>query len=181
MTLVAFVDSLQRQAVDQVAFYPLSALIGAVDRGEIVTSFENGEPCGYLWRGPARAGRDLVIYQAVVHYDLRRRLHGAEMVQAVVALGESAGCTAVRLRCRASIDANDFWRAMGFVCTGIRKGGVRRGGEVNDWRRDLVATLFDVSMPPSTAPDQRHLYVPGGHGSRWDRTARSRRHGPDAV
>ena len=175
MTLVSFVDSLQRQAADQVAFYPRSALHGAVERGEIVTSLENGEPCGYLWRGPARPGRDLVIYQAVVHYDLRRRLHGAQMVAAVEELGRQSGCRAIRLRCRASLDANDFWRSLGFICTSTRPGGIRRNGQVNEWRRDLQPFFFDIGTEPSNEPDDRSLYRPGGHGSRWDRKARSRR------
>lgn len=175
MTLLAFVDELQRQASDQVAFYPRAALVRAIEDGHIVTSFENGEPCGYLWHGPARPLRDLVIYQAVVHYDLRRRMHGAEMVAVVMAKAADADCTGVRLRCRASLEANDFWRSMGFICTAVKPGGVRRGGMVNEWRYDLAETLFDLAIVASDAADDRSSYTPGGHGSRWDRKARSRR------
>jgi GNAT superfamily N-acetyltransferase len=171
---VTFVDALQRQAVEEVAFYPRAALERAIARGEIMAAFENGEPCGYLWRGPAGRGRDLVIYQAVVHYDLRRRLHGARRVARVIEEAADAGCRAVRLRCRSSIPANDFWRTLGFICTAVRPGGKRRGADINEWRHDVGPVLFDLSLPPSAKAVDASGYVPG-LVSRWDRNAASKR------
>jgi hypothetical protein len=169
----SFLDALQRQALDEVAFYPRSALERGLERGEIVTSFENGEPCGYLWHGPARGGRDLVIYQAVVHYDLRRRHHGLAMLARVAALALSAGSQGVRCRCRSSIPANDFWQAAGFRCIRTMPGGKRRGADINVWRLAIQPEAFALWVPASARPETRG-YVAGAHnGSRWNRRARA--------
>jgi hypothetical protein len=151
MTLVAFVDSLQRQAVDQVAFYPRSALQGAIDRDEVRVAFENGEPCGYLWHGPMRPGRDAVIYQAVIHYDLRRRLHGARLVVDVADRADKAGCAGIRCRCRSDVEANDFWYFLGFRVVSVQPGGKRRGAEINVWRRPILDGLWDDLIVSSSS------------------------------
>jgi hypothetical protein len=170
---VAFLDSLQRQAAEEVAFYPRSALKRALARGEIATSFENGEPCGYLWHGPANPGRDLVIYQAVVHYDVRRRQHGFTMLARVAAIAQAAMSTGVRCRCRSSIPANDFWAAADFRCIRVVPSGARRGAQINVWRMALQPEAFDLWVPPSSAPVSRLGYAPGTHGSRWNRRGRA--------
>lgn len=156
---LSFVDALQRQAVDQVAFYPREALRRALDRGEIEVALENGEPCGYLWHGPYNPGRDAVIYQAVIHYDLRRRYHGAALVSRIIAAADLARSTGVRCRCRSDIEANDFWRSLGFVCTAVTSSGRRRNTEVNTWRRPIEAGLWDaLHVPPSDRPAERSSY-----------------------
>ena len=170
---VAFLDALQRQAAEEVAFYPRAALERALARGEITTSFENAEPCGYLWHGPIRPGRDVVIYQAVVHYDLRRRHHGFTMLASVAARALDAHALGVRARCRSTIPANDFWRAAGFACIGVAPGGRRRGAEINVWRLNIEPQLFDLAVTPSAERGSTRLYVPGAHGSRWNRRGRA--------
>lgn len=157
--MITLVDALQRQAVDQVAFYPRATLKRAIENGEIEFAFENGEPCGYLWHGPARAGRDLVIYQAVIHYDLRRRLKGAELVSRIIALGQSTSCAGVRCRCRSDIEANAFWRELGFGCIAVSSSGRRRATEINTWRRPIRVGLFDdFLVEPSSRPQDRRAY-----------------------
>lgn len=156
---VLLVDALQRQAVDQVAFYPRSRLQRAVEDGEIEFAFENGEACGYLWHGPVNPGRDLVIYQAVIHYDLRRRLKGAELVARLIEMAVSGGATAVRARCRSDIEANEFWRTLGFDCIAVGRSGVRRNTDVNTWRRPVLAGLWDhITVTPSTKAKDREPY-----------------------
>jgi GNAT superfamily N-acetyltransferase len=159
MTLAHLVDELQRQATDAVAFYPRAALERAIDRDEIQLAFENGEPCGYLWRGPLRAGRDAVIYQAVIHYDLRRRTHGAQLVAELEHQARVAGATGIRLRCRADLEANEFWRSLGFNCIAVGHSGIRRNTDVNTWHRPLQAGLFDdLTVEPSSRRRERSAY-----------------------
>lgn len=159
MTLLTMMDALQRQAADQVAFYPRSALQSAIDRDEVRVAFENSEPCGYLWHGPMRPGRDAVIYQAVIHYDLRRRLHGAALVVDVATRADEAGCTGVRCRCRSDVEANDFWWFLGFRVVSVLPSGRRRNTDVNVWRRPIEAGLWDdIIVPPSKRPAERSSY-----------------------
>jgi hypothetical protein len=152
-------DALQRQAVDQVAFYPRSALQGAVDRDEVRVAFENGEPCGYLWHGPMKPNRDAVIYQAVIHYDLRRRMHGAALVVTVADMADAAGCSGVRCRCRSDVEANDFWAFLGFSVVAVMPSGRRRNTDINVWRRPIIDGLWDdIIVPPSARPAERSSY-----------------------
>jgi hypothetical protein len=153
------VDALQRQAADQVAFYPRSRLQRAIEDGEIEFAFENGEACGYLWHGPPNPGRDLIIYQAVIHYDLRRRLKGAELVARLIELAATVGATGVRCRCRSDIEANEFWRTLGFDCIAVGRSGVRRNTDVNTWRRPLHVGFWDaLTVAPSAKAKDRETY-----------------------
>lgn len=157
--LLALMDHLQRHAADQVAFYPRSALQGAIDRDEVRVAFENGEPCGYLWHGPMRPGRDALIYQAVIHYDLRRRLKGTGLVIEVADMADRAGCSGVRCRCRSDVDANDFWHFLGFRVVSIVPSGRRRNTEINVWRRPIEDGFWDdFILPPSRRAAERSSY-----------------------
>lgn len=169
--MIAFVDHLQRAASDEVAFYPRSALVEAIERDEIAIAFENGEPCGYLWRGPYRPGRDTIIYQAVIDYSLRRRHHGAGLVANLVSEAAALGATGVRCRCRSNLDANAFWRDLGFACIAVKPSGLRRLTEVNVWRHPIEAGLWDgLVVEPSTRELDRASY----HRLRHLAPARSR-------
>lgn len=173
MEMLTLVDSLQRQAVDQVAFYPRDTLRKAIEDGNVEFAFENGEPCGYLWHGPYNPHRDAVIYQAVIHYDLRRRQHGAELVTRIERDARLAGCNAVRCRCRSDIEANDFWQTLGFGCIATAPGGIRRNAVINVWRKPIALGLFDAwTVAPSTLPADRRGYQPNGNRSRYNRHPR---------
>ena len=175
MTLLALVDHLQRQAADQVAFYPLETLRRAIDGGFVDVAFENGEPCGYLWHGPYRSGRDAVIYQAVIHYDLRRRRHGAGLVAGIIEGAGRVGASGVRCRCRSGQDANEFWRELGFACIAVIHGTTRRRTDINVWRSPIRAGFWDglTTAPSDQAADRsgydRDRRAGVAFASRWAR------------
>jgi GNAT superfamily N-acetyltransferase len=175
---VAYMDKLQRQALDDVSFYPRVALERGLAAGDVTWCEENGEPAGYLWHGPARAGRPLVIYQAVVDYDARRRSLGAGMVATVTDLARAAFCTGVRLRCASSSDSNEFWRVLGFRCIGVARGGIRRNRDINVWWSETQPTLLWVpDVEPSTVAISTAAYraANGAMPSRYDRRGQSLR------
>jgi hypothetical protein len=146
--LVTYIDHLQKQNADDLAFYPLSTLEKAIEQRRIITTEDNGEPAGYIWHGPIRSGFDTIIYQACVDYDSRRRHLGWEMVNRLLNISMSA--TGIRLRCASSSDANAFWRLIGFYCTNVTTGGVKRQRDINYWRTDIQPTLFTLpSVQPS--------------------------------
>ena len=152
----SYVDHLQKENADDLAFYPLQAL---QRQGTVVVAEENGEACGYLWHGPLNGGRDAVIYQACIDYDLRRRQHGIDLVRGLAQAASAAGCTGIRLRSASSSVANEFWRAIGFVCVAVVPGGKRRMRDLNVWRLDLQPTLgLVLPVPPSRKQASRRLY-----------------------
>ena len=151
--LVTYVDYLQRQNADDLAFYPLSTLERALEEDRLLTCEDNGECAGYLWHGPVRVGHDVVIYQACVDYESRRRYLGWGMVGDLISMAKVGGANGIRLRTASSSDSNEFWQGIGFYCTRVSQGGVKRGRQINHWRADVRPSLFTVDpVEPSDVP-----------------------------
>ena len=152
---LTYVDKLQRANADDLAFYPLTSLAKAMEEGHVVACEDNGEPAGYLWFGALRPHRDVIVYQACVDYDSRRRHLGFGMVAELVRLARAAGADGIRLKCASSADSNEFWRLAGFTCVGVRPGGIKRGRDLNLYRTDLTVGLWtpaEFSVEPSSRP-----------------------------
>lgn len=64
----------------------------------------------------------------------------------------------ITLRCGSDIDANGFWKAMGFFCEGITPGGVRRMRDINCWRLDISDQLFTIPVEPSDKKQDASLW-----------------------
>lgn len=62
------------------------------------------------------------------------------------------GAFTITLRCGFDLDANRFWKEMGYECINIQDGGIRRMRKINVWRKSLKAELFitDTSMQPAS-------------------------------
>jgi ribosomal protein S18 acetylase RimI-like enzyme len=151
--LITYIDHLQKCNADDLAFYPVATLEKALEQRRILTCYDNDECAGYLWHGSVRAGYDMVIYQACVDYDSRRRTLGWDMVKSLLDICREGGGSGVRLRCASSSNSNEFWQGIGFYCTKVSQGGIKRGRQINDWRTDVHPTLFKVdSVQPSTQP-----------------------------
>lgn len=151
---LSYLDKLQRANADDLAFYPLTTLEKALENGHVITCEDNGEAAGYLWFGALRGGYDVTIYQACVDYDSRRRHLGYGMVAKLVALGNAAGCSGIRLKCASSAESNEFWQAAGFICTRVQAGGIKRGRDLNNYRLDLIPGLFIL---PGVVPSERPI------------------------
>ena len=152
-SLITYIDHLQKQNADDLAFYPITTLEKAIEEQKVITCEDNGEPAGYLWHGAVRSGRDTTIYQACVDYDSRRRHLGGGMVRNLIDICSVGGATGIRLRSASSSESNDFWKLIGFYCTNVTSGGVKRQRDINHWRTDIQPTLFTVPpVMPSTKP-----------------------------
>lgn len=151
---LTYIDKLQRQNADDLAFYPLTTLGKALEERHVVSCEDNGDPAGYLWFGALRGGYDVTIYQACVDYDSRRRYLGWGMVAQLTALATAAGCTGIRLKCASSAESNSFWQAAGFVCTRVMPGGIKRGRDLNCYRTDIQPGLFFL---PGVVPSERPI------------------------
>ena len=145
MIELKYIDHLQKQNAEDLAFYPLYTLEKAIETGNILHCEDNGEPAGYLWFGSIRPGMDVVIYQACVDYQSRRKILGWDMVKELITLATHGGATGIRLRCASSSESNVFWQAIGFYCTKVGDGGLKRMRKINHWRTDIQPTLFTVA------------------------------------
>ena len=148
--LATYIDHLQKQNANDLSFYPLTTLQAAIESGRVLTCEDNGEPAGYIWHGPVRPGTDVIIYQACVDYETRRRHLGFGMVGQLVSLCKAAHSKGIRLRCASSSDSNEFWQQIGFYCTKVTEGGIKRARQINHWRTDVQTPLFTVdAVEPS--------------------------------
>ena len=72
---------------------------------------------------------------------------------------EQGKATSVTLRCAFDLDANEFWRALGYKCIAHQKGGVRRMRVINVWRKWLRVELFDtVGIEPAIGKADASLW-----------------------
>lgn len=151
--LIKYLDHLQRKNADDLAFYPLTTLQAALDTGHVLIAEENDEPAGYLWFGAIRPGRDVTVYQACIDYEARRHALGHKLVADLIAMAAAGGANGIRLKCASSAESNAFWQAIGFYCTRVSAGGVKRARDINHYRTDIRPTLFtDPLVVPSERP-----------------------------
>jgi hypothetical protein len=143
-----FVMALQRKNRESVGGLPQPAIDERIARRTLLLGLLNDEPCGYLLYD--YRGNVLRVPQACIQYDARRRKYGEDLVGFMFNLHPNA--TETRLRCAADIDANLFWRTLGFVCVAVEQGGVRRGRLINVWQRwhdARLITASDVAVSPA--------------------------------
>ena len=137
-SMLVYIDSLQRTNAEALSFYPRQVFEREQQKGRLFLGLLNGEPCGYLYVGARKA--DVKCHQVCIQYDARRKLYGA----AIVAVMEdyAKGAYSITLRCGFDLDANNFWKEMGYSCIEHRAGGVRRMRTINVWRKQLMPELF---------------------------------------
>ena len=163
-----YVDKLQRENADDLAFYPLTTIEKAMADGQVIACYENDEPAGYLWFGAMRGGRDVTIYQACVDYDLRRQNLGFGMVADLIQRAKVSGSTGIRLKCASSAESNRFWQAAGFYCTAVTPGGIKRGRDLNHYRTDVQVPLL---LAPQVEPSAKPINLTRYHELKRSKTA----------
>lgn len=136
--LILYVDALQKKNAEALSFYPKCVFEREQEAGRIFLGLLNGQPCGYIYVGAQ--GNDVKCHQVCIEYDARRKLYGAALVQAME--DYAAGAFTISLRCGFDLDANKFWREMGYNCVSIQDGGIRRMRKINVWRKSIRLELF---------------------------------------
>lgn len=158
---LAYVMSLMRANRESVGGLPSPAVLERIERGTLKLGELNGEPCGYLLYDY----RDniLRIPQACIQYDARRRKYGIALVNQLLA--DYPNTDEIRLRCAADLEANLFWRDMGFTCVGTTNGGRRRGRRINSWAMWMTPRLIelsDIAIAPAAEVRQDCRYDDSG-------------------
>lgn len=154
-SLIKYVDALQKKNAEALSFYPKCVFERESENGRIFLGLLNGDPCGYLYVGAL--GNDVKCHQVCIEYDARRRLYGAALVRAMEDYAVNA--YTVTLRCGFDLDANRFWKEMGYNCIAIQDGGVRRMRKINVWRKSLKTELFaDANLQPAIGKADASLW-----------------------
>lgn len=155
--LLIYIDGLQKKNAESLSFYPTQVFERESEKGRIYLGLLNGEPCGYIYRGALKG--DVRCHQVCIQYDARRRMYGAQLVACLESDAVDAKCNGVSLRCGFDLDANEFWKSMGYQCVDIQDGGVRRMRKINVWRKPLQPQLFeDIYMEPAMGKTDASLW-----------------------
>jgi len=140
--LLTYIDSLQKKNAEQLSFYPKQVFEREQKNGRLYLGMLNGEPCGYIYVGAA--GGDVKCHQVCIQYDARRKLYGAMLVMALENYANESLSNSITLRCGFDLEANKFWKELGYKCIAVKQGGVRRMRKINVWRKYLQPQLFET-------------------------------------
>lgn len=141
-SMIDYIDALQKKNAEALSFYPRQVFEREHDRGRLFLGMLNGEPCGYLYVGAQ--GKDVKCHQVCIQYDARRRLYGAAIVAVMEQYAEEGKASSITLRCGFDLDANDFWKSLGYQVIATVPGGVRRMRTINVWRKQISPELFET-------------------------------------
>ena len=162
---VRYAVHLMKAFREHVGFLPTMALEEKALYGGIMLGLLNGEPCGYVVYARPTSGADLRLFQIAVPTDVQRRLYGAAIMAEVEAVATAAGCTGIWHKTACDIEANQFWQGVGYYCSGVVAGALKRGRALNVYRRDLQPMLITSSSLPILRPQLRDA----AHGGRYQR------------
>lgn len=146
-SMIEYIDCLQRKNAEALSFYPRAVFEREQAAGRLFLGMLNGEPCGYIYAGAQ--SRDVKLHQVCIQYDARRRWYGAALVQILESYATDGRASTVTLRCGFDIEANEFWKALGYGVVAVHNGGIRRMRRINVWQKQLTPELFaPVYMEP---------------------------------
>jgi len=151
-----YIDHLQKKNAEELAFYPTTTFEREVESRRIILAVVNGSPAGYLYHGLPQ--QHLKIHQAAIEYDLRGQWYGAGLVSNLENMCRMKGCMSIRLRCASNLDSNGFWQKMGYKCTSVQPGGVRRMRDINVWVKNLQKPLFQIEEEPSNKKENPSIW-----------------------
>lgn len=160
-----FVKMLQAKLRESLGHISSVATEWRLQRGDVTAVEENAEIAGFILCAPRLKHAPWIhpIYQAAIHYDLRRRHHGFALVAAEEDKARAQRCSIVTLWCASDLEANDFWRAAGYTVVGVRTGGNRRARTHILWRKPLIPgalpLLWGSQRSPYNGPGG--AYLPG--------------------
>lgn len=140
-SMLLFIDALQRKNAEQLSFYPNQVFEREKENGRLYLGLLNGEPCGYIYVGSA--GGDVKCHQVCIEYDARRKLYGAMLVIAMENYANASLSNSITLRCGFDLEANQFWKELGYNCIAVKQGGIRRMRKINVWRKYLQPQMFE--------------------------------------
>jgi len=141
-SMLIYIDSLQRKHAEQLSFYPKQVFEREQKNGRLYLGMLNGEPCGYIYVGAA--GGDVKCHQVCIQYDARRKLYGAMLVMALENYAKESLSNSITLRCGFDLEANTFWKELGYNCIAVKEGGIRRMRKINVWRKYLQPQMFET-------------------------------------
>lgn len=155
--MLTYIDMLQKKNAEALSFYPKQVFEREQSNGRLFLGLLNGQPAGYLY--VVATGGDVKCHQVCIEYDARRKLYGAMLAICMEEYAKEGNSNSITLRCGFDLDANLFWKEMGYNVIKIVDGGVRRMRKINVWRKYLRPQLFDdIYLEPAVGKTNASLW-----------------------
>jgi len=155
--MLIYIDMLQKKNAEALSFYPKQVFEREKENGRLFLGLLNGQPAGYLYVGAT--GGDVKCHQVCIEYDARRKLYGKMLAICMEEYAKEAYSASITLRCGFDLDANNFWKEMGYNVIQILDGGVRRMRKINVWRKYLRPQLFeDIYLKPAVGKTDASIW-----------------------
>ena len=155
--MLLYIDMLQKKNAEALSFYPKQVFEREKENGRLFLGLLNNEPAGYLYVGAP--GGDVKCHQVCIEYDARRKMYGQMLAICMEQYAKEAYSASITLRCGFDLDANNFWKEMGYNVIQILDGGVRRMRKINVWRKYLRPQLFeDIYLEPAVGKTDASLW-----------------------
>jgi len=145
-----YVVNLHKKNTDALGFIPYPTVEKFILNDQICMTNEGGLNASFCLFGSGK-GSSLKIYQHCVEQDLRMLDHGKRLFNLVTDKAREKGYDNIQLRCRENLEANKFWKALGFKNFYFEKKITKRTNKgINHW-------CFKIKSP------QQYFFNWGGH------------------
>lgn len=124
-----FIRGLARQESNALGFLSDEAIDWYTHKGMVIGGTVNNDPtCFALGKlGTATYADAACVYMTAVRNDARRLQHASWLLRRIEAAGRERSLGRVQLWCRAGLEANELWYALGMQPLALRAGGTGRG------------------------------------------------------
>jgi ribosomal protein S18 acetylase RimI-like enzyme len=128
-------ENLRKLDSGALGFFPKSEYPKAIVRDRVCFAQDGQNLVGFLFWGL----RDVTlrIQQLVVDKAYRRRKIGTALLLGMINHPDAREAVDVHLQCREDLDANHFWKALGFTVLCRTLGGSSRGKAINHWHKEI--------------------------------------------
>jgi GNAT superfamily N-acetyltransferase len=130
---------LQKAHHAALGFLPRQALKEKIALGQVLLARVGGTRAGFVHHG-SLARPEVRVFQIAVTGDVRSKGVGRALVETLLDRAGSAGARGISLRCLPFLEANRFWRAVGFRLHATEPGA---RGALNVWVRRLNEDTSD--------------------------------------
>lgn len=137
-----YITSLARKETHSIGFIPNTTYEKIIEDQRatetIYMYYENGDPVGFCYAAHNQQGV-MRVHQICVQNDARRETRATELVMESVLPRDMS----VVLKCAEDLDANEFWRAIGFEKVNTLPANNARKREIHVYHKQLGG-LFNV-------------------------------------
>jgi ribosomal protein S18 acetylase RimI-like enzyme len=124
------------------------ALAKSLERGEVLVSENSKGIVGFV-EYHHRRDEQTTLYHIAVYSDHRRLNIGKRLIAALADDAREHGKRFIQLKCPVDLDANTFYRRLGFSRAGVQPGKNR---DLAIWRLQMYGSLVDPPSERTTAP-----------------------------